>query len=84
MAIIRKTFLRCDVCKKTVEAPEDIETLGIRPFDSEHASLDGWIETQPRHHLCPTCARPYLAKKDEMERELKRLAGIETIEVDIG
>ena len=33
--------------------------------------------------LCPNCTESHLAKKREMERELKRLAGIETIEVDL-
>lgn len=81
--IIKRTLIRCDACKRTVEAPDDIETLGIRPHVPGFEHLDGWITTQGTHHLCPSCARPYLAKKAEMERELKRLAGIETLELDL-
>lgn len=43
----------------------------------------GWLAIDRNHHLCPSCADAYSTRKDEMERELKRLAGIETIEVDI-
>lgn len=35
------------------------------------------------HCLCPDCARAYREKRAEMERELKALAGIRTIEIDL-
>ena len=81
MSIIKKTMLRCDRCGKVVEAPESVASLGLPPFPE--GGLAGWIQTDGDHHLCADCARPYLAKKSEMERELKHLAGIETIEIDL-
>lgn len=81
MSYIVKKFLRCDRCGKAVETKRDIDRLGLPSSIELERDLEGWISTDRDHHLCPECARPYLAKRDEMERELKRLAGIETIEV---
>ena len=83
MSFIVKKFLRCDRCGKAVETKRDIDKMGLPSLMEREQGLEGWIATDRDHHLCPECARPYLDKKDEMERELKRLAGIETIEVDL-
>ena len=81
--IIRKTFLRCDSCRKTVELPNDFTGCGFGGAAARDAGFGDWVDAGGGHHLCPTCAVPYLHKKADMERELKRLAGFDTIEVDL-
>lgn len=82
MSYFTKRFLQCDRCGKVIETCHDVAKLGLG-MAARECGLDGWIETERNHHLCPDCARPYLAKKEEMGRELKRLAGIKSIEVDL-
>ena len=83
MSFLTKSFLRCNSCGKTVETCYDVPGLGLGGIAARNAGLDGWIQTGNNHHLCPSCAKPWLLKKEEMERELNRLAGVDTIEVDI-
>ena len=83
MSIITKTYLRCDSCGKAVEADPSLERVGLGGIVARDMGFDGWISTDRTHHLCPGCAKPYLEKKAEAERELRHLAGIDTIEVGI-
>jgi hypothetical protein len=83
MSFVKKEFIRCDRCKATREVQPGTGDAGGLQWGAGTDGLEGWIETDRNHHLCPRCAGPYMDKKREMERELKRLAGIETIEVDI-
>lgn len=83
MSLITKSFIRCDSCGKTVETSYDVASLGLGGIAARDAGLGGWIDAGHAHHLCPRCAKPWLAKKAEMERELNRLAGIETVSVDL-
>lgn len=41
------------------------------------------MEVSRGHHLCPACAKVYADRKAEMDAELKRLAGIDSIEFDL-
>lgn len=70
MTYLAKAALFCDHCKAKVEcAPEAEPTLG---FDlREDSPLKGWINVGLSHHLCANCAKAYLAKRSELERELK-------------
>lgn len=83
MAYIRKAFLKCDRCGAVREVRgTDVSYSSLRDLD-EGAFDDGREKVGADRHLCPSCAGPYLSKKREMEAELKRLSGIETVEVDI-
>ncbi|MEY8436551.1 hypothetical protein AAK967_02240 [Atopobiaceae bacterium 24-176] len=42
---------------------------------AQEAPAEGWLGVGPDRHLCPGCAATYLAKKRDMERELRRLSG---------
>lgn len=81
MSIIRKMFVICDKCGARREIPFDQGD----PFSPASGSeiYREWFSPDRIHHLCPDCAAVYKARKEEMDRELKKLAGIETIEVDI-
>lgn len=83
MAIFTKRLMRCNSCGKTVELAADLEKLGFGGIAARNAGLGDWVDAGGNHHLCPDCSKPYLAKKAEMERELKALAGFETVEVDL-
>lgn len=50
---------------------------------AQEAPAAGWLALGGDRHLCPACAAEYLRKKWHMERELMRLAGAKTVEVEI-
>lgn len=81
MALVRKLLVVCDKCGAHVEASRDSQDPS-RVSDREPAVL-GWLEIDGDHHLCPACAAAYTRRREEMERELKELAGIRTYEVSI-
>ena len=81
MALIRKMLAVCDKCGDKAELPftEDDPFYRFTPGEVP----EGWFAPDRGHHLCPACAAVYKARKAEYDRELKKLAGIETIEIDI-
>jgi hypothetical protein len=82
MSIVRKMLVICDRCGKHQEIRWD-EDDPFSEFALADERRDGWFAPDHDHHLCPGCASAYKRKEDEMRRELKRLAGIKTIEVDV-
>lgn len=82
MTHIRKAALLCDVCGETIEIDPDIEHPFASSFVHRESAWRDWIQAEG-NHLCGKCAAPYLAKKREAEAELKRLAGIKTVEFDV-
>lgn len=50
---------------------------------AQEAPAEGWLALGDDRHLCPDCAANYLRKKWNMERDLMRLAGARTVEVEI-
>ncbi len=80
---IRKAAVICDRCGAKVEVDPDVKHVIIGPFMEPGEPLAGWLAVEGGRHLCPACAGPYLAKKHEMEAELRRLSGGRTIEFDI-
>lgn len=79
--IIRKMFVVCDKCGDRREIPyEETDPFGAGALSDISRE---WFTPDRVHHLCPKCSATYKARKAEMDSELKRLAGIETIEVDI-
>ncbi len=83
MSHIRKSALICNKCGTKLEIDPDVKD----PFFSFTTQLESswcdWMKVSEDHHLCPECAKEYNAKKAEMEQELKKVAGIKTIEFDI-
>ena len=82
MPLIRKTVAVCDRCGASVEIDCKYEDP-FTSFASEGRPWAGWMRVDEAHCLCPDCARAYREKRAEMERELKALAGIRTIEIDL-
>ena len=76
MSYIVKAALFCDKCGKKVDVRPSEKAPMLGPLATRGSELEGWIDTEGNHHLCPDCAEAYLAKKAEMESELKKLAGI--------
>lgn len=83
MSYFVRRFLKCDSCGKTEEIDFGAGRLGLVGTAARGRVVDGWIDAGNDHHLCSACAKPYLAKKEEMERELKRLAGYDAAEMDL-
>lgn len=81
MALVRKLLVVCDKCGSHVEASGG----SCDPFlvSERDPAVSGWLAVDSEHHLCPACAAAYTRRKEEMERELKELAGIRTYEVSI-
>lgn len=83
MSHIRKAALICDKCGERL----DIDPAVDDPFFSRTVQLESpwrrWMEVSRGHHLCPACAKVYADRKAEMDAELKRLAGIDSIEFDL-
>ncbi|MBR2683017.1 MAG: hypothetical protein IKE22_07125 [Atopobiaceae bacterium] len=80
---VRKAAVICNSCGTKVEIDPDIKHVIISLFAEPGDPLAGWLAVEGGRHLCPTCAAPYLAKKREMETELRRLSGARTVEFDI-
>lgn len=85
MSYIRKDFIKCDRCGEAREVRhEDVpESMAMRWRSDRSAEGEGWAEVGPGRHLCPRCAAPYLAKKREMEAELRRLSGASSLTVEL-
>lgn len=81
MSVIRKQFLVCDKCGAMREVWPPFEEPPA-PFVLPSGYAEGWTSLRRGHHLCPGCAAAYEARRYECARELKRLAGIETMEAD--
>ena len=84
MTYIAKAALFCDRCGARLDVdPERGEPRLMSAIATEGTPLEGWIRLDGGHHLCPVCAKEYEAKRAEMERELKRFAGIKEISFDL-
>ena len=81
MSYIAKAAIFCDKCGKRVDLdPEFGLPMTFSPISTDCAPIAGWMKVDASHHLCPGCADAYSAKKAEMERELRELAGIRVLE----
>ena len=80
---VRKAALVCNSCGAKVEVDPTRDRIIISPFARPDDPLTGWLDLGGDRHLCPTCAKPYLEKRREMEEELRRLSGTSTIEFEI-
>lgn len=83
MTHIRKAALICNRCGERVDIDPSVDKPFFSSFTKEGAAWGRWMEVQADHHLCPACAAAYRERKAEMEAELKRLAGIETVTFDV-
>ena len=82
MTLIRKQFVVCDKCGANQEIGFTMEDpFGIAALPDP--KREGWYAVSQGHHLCPACAAAYKKRRAECDRELKELAGIKTISVDI-
>lgn len=82
MSLIKKQFVVCDKCGASQEISYTMEDpFGIAALPDH--KRDGWIAVNPSHHLCPACAAIYRKRQAECNRELKELAGIKTISVEV-
>lgn len=84
MSYIVKAAIFCDKCGKRVDLdPEFRLPMAFSPITTDCTPIAGWMKVDDSHHLCPDCAGAYNAKKAEMERELRDLAGIREIKFDL-
>lgn len=84
MSYIAKAAIFCDKCGKRVDLdPEFGLPMTFSPISTDCTPIAGWMKVDASHHLCPGCADAYSAKKAEMERELRELAGIREIKFDL-
>lgn len=84
MSYIAKAALFCDKCGARVDLdPQYRLPLTFSPMATDGTPIAGWMAVDKTHHLCPECAKAYAAKKAEMERELRELAGIREIKFDL-
>lgn len=78
-----KAVLICNKCHEKIET----SSTGFDPFSLSGTDDDpkekGWTSPKVNVHLCPKCSARYLKKKEEMERELRELAGIDVVEIEI-
>lgn len=78
MAYIRKALLICDTCGLEQNIKPDHEDPFYSSFHLEECGITDWLKVE-ENHLCPSCAKVYKDKRDEMQRELDKLAGIKRI-----
>lgn len=83
MTHIRKAALICDKCGERIDIDPSVEKPFFSSFTKEGTEWEKWMEAYSDHHLCPACAKAYRDRKAEMDAELKKLAGIETVSFDI-
>ena len=74
MSYVAKAAIFCDRCGSRVD---------LDPIVTDGTPISGWLKVDESHHLCPGCAAAYKAKKAEMERELRELAGIREIRFEL-
>lgn len=80
--IIIKTLI-CDRCGERLDlAPEATVPESFSPAFLKGTELEGWMRFGENHFLCPDCSSIYRAKRAEMESELRKFAGIGTVEVE--
>lgn len=83
MSYVVKAALFCDKCGKRVDVEPGEKAPSLVPMATKGTDLEGWLDIKENHHLCPECASAYLARKAEMEKELKELAGIREVSFDL-
>ena len=75
MSYIAKAALFCDRCGSRVDLdPKSSLPLTFSSLATAGTLLAGWMAVDKTHHLCPSCAGAYNAKRAETERELRELA----------
>lgn len=82
MPVITSKFLLCDKCGEKIGIPADIQ-MPFSCFNQEGSSWEKWYKVDESHCLCPDCAAVYKARKDEVEKELREMAGIRSFEIEI-
>lgn len=83
MSHIRKAVLVCDKCGERLDIDPAVDDPFFSRMLQSESAWSEWAEVSKGHHLCPNCAKAYAARKAEMDAELRRLAGIGTIEFDL-
>lgn len=84
MSYVAKAAIFCDRCGSRVDLdPKFMLPLTFSPLVTDGTPISGWLKVDESHHLCPGCAAAYKAKKAEMERELRELAGIREIRFEL-
>lgn len=78
MTHIRKALLFCDVCGFEKVVNPQIDDPFCSSYQKEECDIKEWMKVE-ENHLCPNCASVYSKKREEMQRELDRLAGIKRI-----
>ena len=84
MSYVAKAAIFCDRCGSSADLdPQFMLPLTFSPLVTDGTPISGWLKVDESHHLCPGCAAAYKAKKAEMERELRELAGIREIRFEL-
>lgn len=78
MTHIRKACLICDVCSEKIDIDPTLDEPFYSPTMAREHGLGDWLKVE-QNHLCPKCAKAYNDKKEEMQAELDKLAGIRRI-----
>ena len=78
MSYVAKAAIFCDRCGSRA----DLDST-FSPIVTDGTPISGWLRVDESHHLCPGCAAAYNAKKAEMERELRELAGIREVRFEL-
>ena len=79
-----KAAIFCDRCGSRVDLDSKLVLPStFSPIATGGTPISGWLKVDGSHHLCPGCAAAYNAKKAEMERELRGLAGIREIRFEL-
>lgn len=83
MTYIAKAALFCDHCGSRVECEPLPKSPNLKTICIDDVPVDGWMDVDGTHHLCPDCAGEYRRMKAEMDRKLKEFAGIKSISFDL-
>lgn len=76
MSVVHEVTVSCDKCGGSFRFESDLREDWLFEVGSRPSALEGWERVSPDHHLCPACAREYLALKAEMAAKLHALAGV--------
>ena len=76
MSVVHEVTASCDKCGGSFRFESNLPEDWLFESGQRPAVLAGWERVAPDHHLCPACAREYLALKEEMAAKLNAVAGI--------